>query len=517
MPHRVSFKERFSKDFPASVVVFLVALPLCLGIAFASGAPAFAGIISGIVGGIVIGYLSGSHLSVSGPAAGLTVVVLDSIKSLGSFEVFLTAVMLAGVFQILMGLLKAGVLANFFPSSVIKGMLASIGLLLIFKQLPHGLGYDFDYQGNESFEEGQGHNTFTDIYNAILEVRPGALIITVASLLIMLVWDNNIKRFNSFFKLIPGALLAVGVGVILNLTFTSFFPANALSGDQLVTLPTRITQSGLGDLIVMPDFAGFANVKVYGVAITIALIASIESLLSVEAIDKLDPHHRVTPLNRELLAQGTGNIVAGMIGGIPLTAVIVRSSANLVAGASSKLSAILHGVLLLLSVLTFPILLNYIPLAALAAVLLIVGYKLTKPSLFAKIYRQGIPQFLPFIITIVAILLTNLLVGIGIGLAVGLGFVLISNFHRSITIVADESNYLIRLRYNVSFLNKTLLRNTLMNIPEKSHVIIDGTNASFIDHDIVETIENYEKSAMQKNITVEIKRSNSSLNDFFRN
>lgn len=512
MPHRKAFPERFKKDFPASVVVFLVALPLCLGIALASGAPAFSGIIAGVVGGIVVGYLSGSNLSVSGPAAGLTVVVADAIVSLGDFNTFLLAVCISGVFQIILGFIRAGVLANFFPSSVIKGMLASIGLILILKQLPHALGYDFDYEGDET----GGNPMFRDLYYAITSIHPGALLISGLSLITMLVWDNRVARISPALRLIPGALLAVGCGVLLNLVLGAWVPDLALTTLHLVNLPTDISLANVGERLSFPSLSGFSSGKVYMVAVTIALVASIESLLSIEAADRIDPYKRVTPLNRELIAQGAGNFISGLIGGIPITAVIVRTSANIIAGAVSKLSAILHGGLLFLSVIFFPAFLNYIPLASLAAVLLIVGYKLTKPTLFKEMYAKGIPQFLPFLITVIVVLMTDLLKGIAVGSVVGLFFIALSNFHKAVSVTKDKKNYLIRLRYNVSFLNKSILRETFARIPENSYVIIDGSGAGFIDQDIIETIETFLKAAPGRNIHAELKKTKSCMNDYFR-
>jgi MFS superfamily sulfate permease-like transporter len=514
-PHEQPISERLRKDLPSSLVVFLVALPLCLGIALASDAPPFAGIIAGVVGGIVVGYLSGSQLSVSGPAAGLTVVVADSIRTLGSYEAFLSAVCLASLFQILLGIIKAGLLANFFPSSVIKAMLAAIGILLILKQIPHALGYDFDYVGDESFQEKEGHNTFSDIWYALKEIHFPAFFIAISSLAVMVGWDQYIGRIRPMLKLIPGALLAVLTGMGINWFFDHFMPEFNMGKDYLVNLPT----GGVGNissLIQFPDFNAFGNPKLFMVALTIAIIASIESLLSIEATDRLDPYKRASPLNKELIAQGVGNFFSGMLGGLPVTAVIVRSSANIVAGAVSKLSTILHGFLLLFSVFMIPGLLNLIPLASLASILFVVGYKLTKPSLFKSVYMSGLNQFIPFIVTIVSIVLTDLLKGIAIGSAVGLFFVAISNFKRSITVTRDHGKYLIRLRYNVSFLNKSILREILAKIPDDTYVIIDGTNALFIDQDIMDTIDLFISSVKVRGIQVELKKTKTSQNEYFR-
>jgi MFS superfamily sulfate permease-like transporter len=505
--------QKFKSDGPASVMVFLVALPLCLGIALASGASAFAGIITGIVGGLVIGFLSGSAVSVSGPAAGLTVVVLSSIASLGSFEAFLLALVIAGLLQIVMGVFKAGFLSNFFPSSVILGMLAAIGLILILKQLPHALGYDFDFEGDFAFFEDSKHNTFTDIVYAVLEPNFLAIIICIVSLSLMVFWDKLAK--NSW-KLIPGALLAVGSGMLINLLAGLFFPEWQLKSEHLVTLPEEILKKPLSEFFASPDFSQISNPQVYIVAITIAVIASIETLLSIEATDRLDTKLRITPLNRELIAQGVGNTILGFIGGIPATAVIVRSSANIVAGAVSKLSAILHAVLLLLSVLFFAKVLNQIPLASLAAVLLVVGYKLTNPQIYVTMFAKGASQYVPFLITIVAIIFTDLLKGISIGLAIGIGFMIFSNFKRAIQVTKRNNHVLIRLRNNVTFLNKSYLRDEFQKIESGAEVIIDGTSASFIDNDIMEAIELFTVAASTRKINVHIKKTRSSSNHWFR-
>ncbi|MEX1190197.1 MAG: SulP family inorganic anion transporter [Bacteroidia bacterium] len=512
MPHNQSISERLKKDAPASVMVFLVALPLCLGIALASGASAFSGIISGVVGGIVIGALSGSQISVSGPAAGLTVVVLNSIESLGSFEAFLLALVIGGLLQILLGILKAGFLSNFFPSAVIRGMLAAIGLILILKQIPHALGYDFDFEGDFSFAEGQDHNTFTDIVFAVLEPNFLAIVICLVSLVLMVVWDNKIKEKLPALKIIPGALLAVVSGMIINYLAQFGSDGFVLESEHLVKLPLGITSTPISEIIVTPDFSAYNNPQVYVVAVTIALIASIETLLSIEATDKLDPHLRITPLNRELFAQGIGNTLLGLIGGIPATAVIVRSSANIVAGAVSKLSTIIHGLLLIICVLFLSEFMNKIPLASLAAILLVVGYKLTNPKLYRSMIKQGSSQYLPFIITIISIIFTDLLIGITIGLLVGIAFMIFTNFYHAVHVTQRDNLYLIRLKNNVTFLNKYTLRDQLRKLPEGADVLIDLRSASFIDHDIKETIEQFEQSAPGKGIKVDVRRTKSYIN-----
>jgi MFS superfamily sulfate permease-like transporter len=506
----------FKYDVPASLVVFLVALPLCLGIALASGAPMLSGIIAGIVGGIVIGSLSGSNLSVSGPAAGLTAIVLSAIHDLQSYEAFLLAVVFGGILQFLLGILKAGSIGHFFPSSVIKGMLAAIGLILILKQIPHALGYDRDFEGDEAFFQNDGENTFSGIWSALNYTSPGAAVICVLAIIILVLWERPALKRYKLFQFVPGPLVAVLAGVSLNLVFESSAPEWAVHKDHLVTLPVSRNFSDFLGLFSLPDFAQVVNPKIYIVAVTLAMVASLESLLSLEAADKLDQFKRVTPLNRELCAQGVGNVVSGLIGGLPLTAVIVRTSANINAGARTKASSVIHGFLLLSTVVLIPGLLNWIPLAALAAVLLVTGFKLTKPAIFIDLYKKGWDQFLPFIVTIVAILLTNLLIGIFIGIAVGIVYVLKSNFHEAISMVKHNDNYLLRLNKDVSFLNKSVLRKTFDRIPNDVNVIIDGGNSLFVDRDIIETIEDFVKNAPNRNIQVEIKKSYSSSNEFFR-
>jgi MFS superfamily sulfate permease-like transporter len=401
-------------DLPASIVVFLVALPLCLGIALASGAPLFSGIIAGVVGGIVVGSVSGSALSVTGPAAGLTTIVLASITRMGTFEAFLTTVFLAGLIQFTLGILKAGSIGNYFPSSVIKGMLAAIGIILILKQLPHAVGYDKDFEGDESFLQKDGENTFTEILNALSYVNFGAVIIFAASLLILILWERPFIKNNKFSTLLPAPLLVVLAGVLANMLFVGSFPDLAIEKEHLVSLPIADDLAAFASQFRFPDFSQILTKDTWITAFTIAIVASLESLLSIDAVDKLDPFKRTSPLNRELQAQGLANTVSGLIGGLPVTAVIVRSSANVAAGARTRVSAITHGMLLLVTAFLIPTLLNKIPLASLAAILLMVGYKLAKPSLIVSMYHKGKDQFIPFAVTIIAILLTDLLIGITI-------------------------------------------------------------------------------------------------------
>jgi MFS superfamily sulfate permease-like transporter len=503
-------------DLPASIVVFLVALPLCLGVALASGAPLFSGIIAGVVGGIVVSALSGSALSVSGPAAGLTTIVISGIQTLGQYELFLLAVLLAGVIQFLLGTVKAGTIGNYFPSAVIKGMLAAIGLILILKQIPHAVGYDRDFVGDESFVQSDGENTFTEILQSTQYIQPGAGIICAISILILILWERPFVKQNRYVSLIPAPLLVVVAGIASNALFSAGNTPLAITSEHLVSLPVAPDFASFIAQFSLPDFSGIANKQVWVVALTIALVASLESLLSIDAVDKLDPLKRITPLNQELRAQGIGNMVSGLIGGLPVTSVIVRSSANVTSGAKTKASAISHGILLLLTALLIPGLLNKIPLASLAAILLMVGYKLVKPSLVKEIYRKGLSQFIPFAITILAILLTNLLQGIIIGIVIGLIFLLKTNFHQALFSVNENGNYLVRLTKDVSFLNKALLRRVFREIPDDSYVIIDGSRSTFIDNDIIETIDDFRQSALSRNITVELRQTISSSNQFFR-
>jgi len=489
------------EDLSASLVVFLVAVPLCLGIAVASGASPLSGLIAGLVGGIVVGSLSGSSLSVSGPAAGLTAIVLDAINSLPSFNAFLVAVILAGIIQFLLGTFKAGVIGYYFPNSVIKGMLSAIGLILILKQIPHALGDDKDYEGDTSFFQADDQNTFSEIIMAIQNPSTGAIIITIVALFLLILFEQKyFKRF-SFFKIIPPALLAVLSGVGINSLFQSFKPEWALKDLHLVSIPTSDSLSGLWGEFSFPDWSQFGNSEIYIIAITIALVASIETLLSIEATDKLDPKKRVSPTNRELQAQGAGNMVSGLLGGLPVTAVIVRSSANISSGGQTKLSAIFHGVWIVLSIIFLADIMNMIPLSALAAVLFMVGYKLVKPSLIKSMYQKGWDQFIPFAITIFAILFTDLLIGITIGMAVGLFYVVKTNFQKSVRMVqTDDDHFMIRLNKDVSFLNKALVTSYFEKIPDGANVLIDAKRAEFIDKDIKEMLDDFVHSAKDRKI-----------------
>lgn len=503
--------SNFKFDFPAGLVVYLVALPLCLGVALAStGRPdlLFSGIIAGVVGGIVVGSLSGSALGVSGPAAGLVVIVLSSIKTLGSFEAFLLATVIAGAIQLIAGFLNAGIIGYYFPSSVIKGMLAAIGITLILKEIPHAFGYDADFMGDEAFNQKDGQNTFTEVYNAIRYSSTGAIIISICSLALLMLFDKPFMKRIELFKFLPGALFVVLMGIAMNLVFINFFPAIAMGGDHLVQLPVASSAKEFLSFFKTPDFSAINRIEVYTAAITLAIVASLESLLSVEATDKLDPYKRSTPTNRELRAQGIGNMVSGLIGGLPVTQVIVRSSANIDSGARSKMGTITHGSILLLSAIFIPKYLNYIPLASLASVLMLVGYKLSKPQLYKGMYGLGKEQFLPFIVTIVAILSTDLLKGIAIGMVVAIYFILRKNYVHSYDFKKeahkDGEVIIISLSEEVTFLNKGSIGNKLDNLPPNSRVIIDGTRSINIDYDVLEIIQEFkEHLAPAKNIRVE--------------
>ena len=501
------------QDLPASVVVFFVAIPLCLGISLASGAPLISGLIAGVLGGVVAGILSGSQLSVSGPAAGLASIVLASIGDLGTFQAFSAAVVLAGIIQILLGYLKAGAIGYFFPSSVIKGMLAGIGLILILKQIPHALGDDKDYEGDESFLQPDNQNTFTEIIAAIMNFSTGAVIISITCLGLLIFWGNSKINKHWLVSLIPGPLIAVVLGVALNQFFIGYFPELALDDLHLVDLPA-INELSAG--FSLPDWTVLNNQKVYVIALTLAFVASLETLLSIEAADKMDPFKRVTPLNRELKAQGVTNLLSGLLGGLPVTSVIVRTSANIASGGQTKISTISHGLLIGLSVLFFPGLLEHIPLSALAAILLMIGYKLSSPGLWNEQYKKGWDQFIPFAVTIVIILVTNLLIGIFIGLLVSVYFVLKTNFHSAVMVVNHGNNYLIKFTKDASFLNKTTLLNAIETIPPGSTVLIEGSSIRYYDHDILEIIMDFTKSATRKNITIEIKKTISALHPFFK-
>jgi len=498
--------KNFKYDIPSSLVVFLVALPLCLGIALASGAPLFSGLIAGIVGGLIVAPLSGSPLGVSGPAAGLAVIVLVAIEELGSFPVFLAAVVVAGIFQIVLSILKAGVIGYYFPSSVIKGMLSGIGIIIFLKQIPHAIGYDADPEGDFAFIQQDGHNTISELSWMLDSINPAAVIIAALGLIILIVWEQKWMKKLSFTKIIQGPLVTVILGIILAMTFNQM-EGWQLSGDHMVAIPVTEGFMGFVGQFSLPELSAFTNPAIYTIGITMGVVASLETLLCVEATDKLDPFKRVTPTNKELFAQGVGNVVSGFIGGLPITQVIVRSSANIQSGGRTKTSAFLHGSMLLLSAFSIPKLLNMIPLSALAAILLVIGYKLAKPSMYRDMWKLGRSEFIPFVVTVTGIVFTDLLSGIALGLAVAIFFILWDNF--KLPYKFDIENYTsgapIRIEFSesVSFLNKASIQHTLNTIPDNSQVILDATNTHRMHPDVTEIIEEFQINAQMREIKVD--------------
>ncbi|MBL9183295.1 MAG: bifunctional SulP family inorganic anion transporter/carbonic anhydrase, partial [Verrucomicrobiaceae bacterium] len=505
MPHnQAPLSVTLPKDITASIAVFLVALPLCLGIALASNAPLFSGLISGIVGGIVVGILSGSHKSVSGPAAGLTAIVAAQIAALGSFEAFLAAVVIAGAIQVLMGTFRLGFIASFFPMSVIKGLLAAIGLILILKQIPHVFGHDADVEGEMSFEQPDHENTFTELLATLSDILPGAALIGIASVLFLMAWDKVkvLKKLP-----VPSALIVVVLGVGINLLMRKMGHAWEVKASHLVQVPAAKDFQAFLGFLQFPGVEHFSNPLVFKAAITVALVATLETLLNLEAVDKIDPDQRQSPPNRELIAQGAGNLIAGLIGGLPMTSVIVRSSVNINAGGKTKLSAILHGVLLIVCVVTLPHWLNEIPLSALAAILIVTGFKLASPKLFKEMWSEGAPQFLPFIITIAAIVFTDLLTGVLVGLGVSILFILHSNLRRPLRRVMEKHAMgdvlRIELANQVSFLNRAALEKVFYSVPRGGRVLIDARGTDFIDPDIRDLLSDLrDKTAPARGIEV---------------
>ena len=513
MNHLSPFKN-LKSDIPASIVVFFVALPLCLGIALASGAPLFSGLIAGIVGGIVVGAFSGSAIGVSGPAAGLAAIVLVAISTLGGFENFLLAVVLGGIIQVAFGVLKAGVIGYYFPSSVIKGMLTGIGIIIVIKQIPYFFGYDKTIAANASF---------TEMFNYI---SPGATLVACVGLAILIIWNVWLSKLHKVFQIVQGPLVAVAVGIIYYI-MTKDNTTWSIDQSMLVSVPTPADLSSFLGQFSSPNFDQITNPQIWVTAFTIALVASLETLLCVEATDKLDPRKRVTPTNRELIAQGSGNIISGLIGGLPITQVIVRSSANIQSGGRTKASAIIHGFLLLISVLIIPTLLNKIPLAVLAAVLFIVGYKLAKPALFVTIYKQGWKQFIPFIVTVLGIIFTDLLVGIGLGLAVGIIVILIKSYQNSHFLhIEEKSNGAQKLKMTlaeeVTFINKGAILNELEHISADTKLEIDVRKTRFLDYDIIEILDDFSLKAKNRNINITLISERGTVNnpesfsDFFK-
>lgn len=508
--------KNLKTDLPSGLVVFLVALPLCLGISLASGAPFFSGLISGIIGGIVIGSLSSSRLSVSGPAAGLAALVLASITNIGAFDLFLCAVLIAGILQVLMSLAKLGGIANYFPSSVVNGLLTSIGILIIAKQIPHAVGYDKNEKGMLiDFVQDDWHELFTPLQH----IDIGVLLICIISILVIIIWEKPFIKKRV--KFIPGALVAVVVSIIINEIFKAISSPLTIVPDHLVQIKAATSVSEFFGFFTLPDFNGFLKSEVIITGIMIAIIASLETLLSIEAVDNLDPERRLTNTNRELFAQGIGNTVAGLIGGLPITSVIVRSSANLHAGAKSKLSTIFHGTLLLVCVVTIPHLLNYIPLSSLAAILLLTGYKLCKLSVFSRMIKNGKYQYIPFFVTVAVILGIDLfgfypplkgeglLIGVIAGLVSAFGAILHGNLKNSYFFHKDKHKegdiIRIRLAEEVSFLNKASIRVTLDKLPENSTVVIDASHTDYIDFDVLGLIKEFKNiKAPLKNIDCQL-------------
>ncbi|WP_395045440.1 SulP family inorganic anion transporter [Flavobacterium sp.] len=507
MTKKINIFANLKSDFASGLVVFLVALPLCLGIALASGAPLFSGIISGVIGGIVVGFLSKSHLSVSGPAAGLTAIVLTAITDLGAFNAFLLAVLLAGIMQLLLGFIKAGSISNYFPTNVIEGMLAGIGVIIFLKQIPHAFGYDKDYQGDLAFLQPDGENTFSELFQIFGHIQLGSVIITLISLTILIAWTK--VEFLKKLKLVPAALIAVIVSVIMNEFFILSGSSLSIKSDHLVTLPVPNSFEEFKSIFILPDFASITNSKVWIVAITIAVVASIETLLCIEAADRMDAQKRYTDTNIELKAQGIGNILSALLGGLPMTSVVVRTTANNTAGAKSKMSTIIHGVLLLISVLAIPTILNKIPLATLAAVLLMIGYKLANPKTLKHFWEKGKYQFIPFMATLLAVVFTDLLKGVALGMIISVIFILKGNMRRAYKFRKEEYHdgdvIHIDLAQEVSFLNKAAIKSTLASIPENSKVEINATDTVYIAHDVLDLIKEFKKvNSKEENIKVKL-------------
>ena len=518
MKKNKSLSGGIKENLPSGLVVFLVALPLCLGIALASGAPPLSGIISGIVGGIVIGIISNSNVSVSGPAAGLTAIVLKAITDLGAFELFLCAGVIAGIIQLILGFVRAGSISNYFPNNVIEGMLAAIGIIIILKQIPHAVGFDKEYEGNETlFDNGINLKYFEEASHAI---HPGALIITIVSIAILLIWDKvpALKKL----KMLPGALAAVVAGIVMNELFKFLGSSLAVESQHLISLPVPQSLEDFKNLITFPDLGGFTNYQVWVAGATIAIVASIETLLCIEASDRLDMQKRITDTNLELKAQGIGNLVSSLIGGLPMTSVVVRSSANANAGATSKISTIIHGLLLLICVLTIPVILNKIPLATLAAVLILIGYKLAKPATFKHFWTLGKFQFIPFLATVVAVVFTDLLKGVGIGLAISIFYILQGNMKRAYYLSKEKldnaDEITMKLAEEVSFLNKAAIKKTLKNIKPNSKITFDARETAYIATDILEMIQEFANvRAIEDDIEVELLGFKTSYKDYETN
>jgi len=504
-------KSFLKNDWKAGISTFLVALPLCLGIALASGVPLFSGLISGIIGGIIIGILSGSQVSVSGPTASLTIIIATAIKDLGSYQGFLVAVILAGVLQLIFGYLKGGRLSAFFPDSVIKGMLVAIGLVIILKQIPHALGDDLDFEGEFEFNQvADNQNSITELIRSFINFNYGAVNITIACLVLMIIWDRLAKKKIKLFQAFPASLAAVALGIFINQMYAIYRPEYYLgnSPTHMVVVPLFKTFGDFTNTIITPDFTFLANAKIYTLAITLVIITSLESLLSLEVSDSIDPEKRISSGDKELKAQGIGNILSGFLGGLPVTSAVVRTSVNVYSGGKTRMSAIFHGVLLVCSVVFIPTILNKVPLASLATILLMVGYKLANPAVFKKVFEEGYSQFIPFITTILVVVFKDLLWGIAVGSLVGILFVLRTNFNNAITSVRDKKNVLIKLNKDIYFINKSQIKEILLGLEDGDDVFIDGTKAKFIDHDIFSILCEFKKNAKLRDIEVDFKNIN---------
>lgn len=503
-----AYLQSFIKgDWKSGIAVFLVALPLCLGIALASGAPLLAGLVAGIVGGTLVSLLSGSELSVSGPAAGLTIIVATAIADLGSFPGFLVAVIIAGLIQVVLGLLKLGKIGGFFPSSVIRGMLVAIGIVIILKQIPHAIGDDLDFIGEFEFDQKDGENTFTEIVKSLASIKMGALLISLLGLVILFSWTKLGQKF-SWMNALPASLFVVLAGVGINEGLAIWNPEWFLgdSKDHMVNLPVFATSSEIYAGIISPDWSFLSHPKVYSIALTLAIVATLESLLSLEATDSLDPLKRISSPDRELLAQGAGNVVSGLLGGLPITSVIVRSSTNIYSGGKSRMSGFFHGVLLIVAVVLLPLYLNKIPLACLASILLYTGYKLAHPKEFKKVFAEGWKQWVPFLVTVAVVVGVDLLWGIFVGTLVGLAFVVITNYSSVFTVFKNGNEILIKFQKDVTFLHKMQLKETLRKIPVGAEVYIDTTKVHFMDHDINLLIQEFISTAQERGIEVDLKK-----------
>lgn len=496
-------QEIFRKNIAAGIVVFFVALPLCLGIALAQNAPLMSGLVSGIIGGIVVGLLGASQVSVSGPAAGLTVVVIGAIAQLGSFSAFTLAVFLSGLMQLGFSLLRMGVVSKFIPSPVIKGMLAAIGIIIVLKQIPHLLGYDADFVGDLEFAQPDGRNTFTELYIMLRYLNPTAILISFISIAVILIWDKKLAQNHRHLKNVPGSILAVAMAVLVNLLAAKIDWLKNLTPNHLVQLPLNPSPGDFTRHFASLDFSLLRSKKeIWTVALTVAVIGSIETLLSLEAADKIDPQRRIANKNRELLAQGTGNMLSGLFGGLPITAVIVRTVTNVNSGATHRLSAIWHGVLLVIAVFFIPHLLNHIPLAVLASILAIVGYKLSSFRIFTDVWKSGREQFIPFVVTVAAVALTDIMLGVGIGVLFSVGFILMRNYRKGFYASLQKGERWIRLAEDISFIHRPGLSEELRSIPDNSVVTISAENTHNINHDIAELIAEFRESAPLRGITV---------------